>query len=141
MIKKKKKNTHLQCKKTGFDPWVEKIPWRREWLPPLVFLPGEFHGQSSLAGYSPKGCRESDTSEQLTLSLSFSFINDRWKYFILPNSHSVLPLPRVLKCLPEIPACWWHEVPCHRTQQALLLKWSCSQEVPCFSSSFHLLMG
>jgi len=33
--------------------WVGKIPWRREWLPIPVFLPGEFHGQRSLAGYSP----------------------------------------------------------------------------------------
>ena len=40
-----------------FDPWVEKIPWRREWQPTLVFLPGEFHGQRSLAGYSPWGCK------------------------------------------------------------------------------------
>ena len=40
-----------------FDPWVRKIPWRREWLPTLVFLPGEFHGQKSLAGYSPWGRR------------------------------------------------------------------------------------
>ena len=32
-------------------PWVWKIPWRRECLPTLVFLPGEFHGQRSLAGY------------------------------------------------------------------------------------------
>ena len=39
---------------TGFDPWVEKIPWSREWQPTPVFLPGEFHGQGSLAeGYSP----------------------------------------------------------------------------------------
>jgi len=30
-----------------------KIPWRREWLPTPVFLPGEFHGQRSLAGYFP----------------------------------------------------------------------------------------
>ena len=30
---------------TGFDPWVGKIPWRREWLPTPVFLLGEFHGQ------------------------------------------------------------------------------------------------
>ena len=29
---------------TGFDPWVEKILWRKEWLPTPVFLPGEFHG-------------------------------------------------------------------------------------------------
>ena len=33
-----------------FDPWVGKIPWRREWQPPPLFLPGEFHGQRSLAG-------------------------------------------------------------------------------------------
>ena len=51
-----------------FDPWVGKIPWRREWPPALVFLPGEFHGQSSLVGYSSWGCKHSDTAEQLTLS-------------------------------------------------------------------------
>ena len=38
-----------------FDPWVRKMPWRREWHPPQVFLPGESHGQRSLAGYSPWG--------------------------------------------------------------------------------------
>jgi len=38
---------------TGFDLWVRKIPWRREGLPTAVFLPGKFHGQRSLAGYSP----------------------------------------------------------------------------------------
>jgi len=36
-----------------FDPWVEKIPWRREWQPTLVFLPGESRGQRNLVGYSP----------------------------------------------------------------------------------------
>ena len=34
----------------GFDPWVRKIPWRKEWLPILVFLPGKSHGQRSLEG-------------------------------------------------------------------------------------------
>ena len=34
----------LQCRRPGFDPWVWKIPWRREWLLTPVFLPGEFHG-------------------------------------------------------------------------------------------------
>ena len=43
-----------------------KIPWKREWLPTPVFLPGEFHGQRSLAGYSPWGHKESDTAERLT---------------------------------------------------------------------------
>ena len=38
---------------TGFNPWVETIPLRREWLPTPVFWPGESHGQRSLVGYSP----------------------------------------------------------------------------------------
>jgi len=50
-----------------FDPWVRKIPWRREWLPTPEFLPGEFHAHRSLASYSPWGCKESDTTERLTL--------------------------------------------------------------------------
>ena len=50
----------------GFDPWARKIAWRREWLPTPVFLPGEFHGQRSLAGYSPWLCKESDMTERLT---------------------------------------------------------------------------
>ena len=50
------------------DPWIGKVPWRREWQPTLpVFLPGEFHGQRSLEGYSPCGHKESDTTGQLTL--------------------------------------------------------------------------
>ena len=41
----------------GFYPWAWKIPWRRAWQPAPVLLPGESHGQRSLAGYSPWGCR------------------------------------------------------------------------------------
>ena len=37
-------------------PWVRKIPWRRGWQPTPVSLPGESHGQRSLAGYIPQGC-------------------------------------------------------------------------------------
>ena len=44
--------------------------WSRKWKPIPVFLSGESHGQRSLAGYSPWGRKESDTTEQLTLSLS-----------------------------------------------------------------------
>ena len=47
----------------GFDPWVWKVLWRREWLPTPVVLPRESHGQRSLAGYSPWGRKESDLSE------------------------------------------------------------------------------
>ena len=40
-----------KCKRCGFNPWVRKIPWRREWQPTPAFLPGEFHGERSLAVY------------------------------------------------------------------------------------------
>ena len=50
---------------TRFDPWVSKIPWRREWQPIPVFLPRESHGQRSLACCSPWGHKESDATEQL----------------------------------------------------------------------------
>ena len=43
----------LQRRRPGFDSWVGKSPWRREWQPTPVFLPGEFHPQRSLVGYSP----------------------------------------------------------------------------------------
>ena len=46
-----------------FNPWVRKVPWRRAWQSTPVFLPGEPYGQSSLAGYSPQGGKELDTTE------------------------------------------------------------------------------
>ena len=57
-----------ECKRCGFSPWVRKIPWRREWQPTPAFLPGEFHGQRSLAVYSPWGHKESNMTERQTLS-------------------------------------------------------------------------
>ena len=56
------------------DSWVGKIPWRRAWQPTPVFLLGEFHGQRSLAGYSPWSRKDSDTTGQLTVSLSLSLL-------------------------------------------------------------------
>ena len=35
----------LQCRRPRFDPCIRKIPWRKEWLPTPVFLPGKFHEQ------------------------------------------------------------------------------------------------
>ena len=60
------KEPTCQCrkgKKLGFDPWVRKIPWKRKQQPTPVFLPGESHGQRSLAGYGPQGCKELNTTE------------------------------------------------------------------------------
>ena len=59
------------------ETWVQslvgKIPWRREWLPTPVFLPGESHGQRSLVGCVPWGHKESDTTEQLILSMTMTW--------------------------------------------------------------------
>ena len=49
-----------------FNPWVGTISWRRKWQPSPVFLPGEFHGQRSLVGYSKWGRKELDMTERLT---------------------------------------------------------------------------
>ena len=51
------------CKRRGLHTWVGKIPWRRAWQSTPVSLPGESHGQRSLAGYNPQSCTESDTAE------------------------------------------------------------------------------
>ena len=64
----------LQCRRPEFDPWVRKIPWRRKWQPIPEFLSGKSYGQRSLAGYSPWGCKDSDRTEWLTLSLSFFLV-------------------------------------------------------------------
>ena len=48
----------------------QEDPWRKAWQPTSVFLPGEFHGQRSLVGYSPWGHRESDMTEHLSLSFN-----------------------------------------------------------------------
>ena len=58
-----------------FNPWVRKIPWRRQWQPTPVFLPGKSHGLRSLVGYNPWGHKELDTTERLhfTTALYSSF--------------------------------------------------------------------
>ena len=55
-------------------PGLGRSPGEREWLPAPVFLPGELHGQRSLVGYSPWGCKESVMTEQLTLHYT-KFLN------------------------------------------------------------------
>ena len=60
------KEPACQCrrrKRYRFDPWVGRIPWRREWQSTPVFLPGKCHGWRTLMGYSPWGCKESDRTE------------------------------------------------------------------------------
>ena len=61
------KESTCQCRSLGFKPWVGKTPWRREWQPTLVSLSRKSHGQKNLAGYSPWGCKKSDTTKWLSL--------------------------------------------------------------------------
>ena len=65
VVKKKKSACKCRrCKRCRLDPWVGTIPWGRNGQPTPVVLPGKSHGRRSLAGYSPWGRRELDTTEQ-----------------------------------------------------------------------------
>ena len=82
------KEPACQCrrhKRCGFDPWVQKIPWKKMWQPTLVFLPGEYCEQRSLAGYGPQSHKEWDTTEASDLAR-------RCAYVIYHSS---------------LPRCWW----------------------------------
>ena len=71
-----------QCRRhrrQGFDPWVGKIPWRRKWSPPPVFLHGKFYGQRGLAGCSLWGCKESDAAERLNM---YAHKKDMYKMYM-----------------------------------------------------------
>ena len=73
----------LQCRRSRFDPWVRKIPWRRAWQATLVFLSRESHGQRSLVDYSPWESKESDTTEPQNN-------NKIYNYYML-NRHKPFP--------------------------------------------------
>ena len=66
-----------------FDPWIRKITSRRKWQPAPVFLPGKFHGQRSVAGYSLWSQKELDMTEKLSMNALLR-LNQLLKiYFIL----------------------------------------------------------
>ena len=52
-----------QFRRPGFNPWVWRVSWRREWQPTPVFLPGEFQRQRNLVGYNSRDLKESDMTE------------------------------------------------------------------------------
>ena len=60
------------------ETWVRSLGWEdpleKEMEPTPVLLPGEFHGRRSLVGYSPRGRKESDTTERLHFHL---FLSDK----------------------------------------------------------------
>ena len=70
------KESVCQCRRPGFNSWVGKIPRRRKLQPTTVFLSGDFYGQRRLAGYSPWGHKESDMTQQLSMSTHHN--PERW---------------------------------------------------------------
>ena len=69
----------VKCLPTVWGTWVRSLgqedPWKKEWQPTLVFLPGEFHGQRSQVGYNPWGCTELDTTEQALMLAHRIYMN------------------------------------------------------------------
>ena len=112
----------LHCGRPRFDPWVGKIPCRREWLPTPVFLPGESHGRRSLTGYSPWGRRV--RQDPVTNTFPFMFL----VYWTMPSA--VRSLRGLLgPCLGQT-----------RFNMVWLI-WSCSQLPNSFPSSLMIRKG
>ena len=100
------KESDWQCrrhKSLGFDIWVRTIPGVEVAVIP-VFLPGKFHGQGSLEGYSPRGCKESNSPEHtqslntfiaspFTLRLLLRQIHALWT----GEGHRILLYPKVVE--------------------------------------------
>ena len=80
-----KVNQCRKCRKGEFDPWVGKIPWRRKWQPTPVLLPGKSHGQSSLVGCGPWGCKKLGMTEHMSNQLpsTGSLVSSRSLFFIV----------------------------------------------------------
>ena len=84
-----------RCQRQGFNPWVRKIPWRSAWQPTPVFLENPMDKETWLVGYSPKGCKESDTTEATlqahihALELTLLREKERQTKSLAHNVHSI----------------------------------------------------
>ena len=97
------KRIYLQSRRLGFSFWVGRISCRRKWQPTLVFLPGKFHEQRSLAGYSP--CHKSQTwfSDQTTTTTKVTE-----KFLRRQRRLKVLEKRKIQRCRYNI----WHFLIC-----------------------------
>ena len=115
----------LQCKRPKFDHWIRNIPWRRAWQPTPVFLPGDSHGQRSLAGYSPWGRKESDMTE----ATEHQHSADNSESYKVSPLHMHLQVANFQRCAFHQHQAWV------KLQLALCLLWL----TICSSTIFHLL--
>ena len=95
-----------QCRRQGFDPWSMKIPWRRKWQPTSAFLPGKFHGQRSLVGYSPRGRKRvrHDVETKNNEETYHSPLPSLLRCYLIQNSKSpcrFISSPGYLPCISE----------------------------------------
>ena len=112
------KEPTYQCRRR--NPWVGKIPWRKKWQPTSVFLPGKSHGQRSLAGYSPWGCKRVGhdlATKQRTNIHKYMIFKVQLKFCLtcrLPNSEfifsSILLLLFLTLCLIVLCKCLFLKV-------------------------------
>ena len=79
---------------TGVRSLGQEDPGRRKWQPTPVFLPGESHGRRSLMGYSPRGRKESDTTERLHFISLSGGIKSQLHYFLVYKLEKLFYLPQ-----------------------------------------------
>ena len=98
-----------------FDPSVGKIPWRREWQPIPVFLPGKSHGQRHLVSCSLWGHKELDTTEQMSTHACNKLLQSE-----LLKTTEIYPLTGLeIKCVKS--GCWWGHTPSKGTREQSFL--------------------
>ena len=99
-------------KRYEFDPHIGKIPWRRAWQLTQIFLPGEFHGQRSLACYIARGHKESDLTEQTLgsrlwdqqMPKCWTWLSRLWDFGIIRELQFVVCIhgePHASLCMPK----------------------------------------
>ena len=93
-------------RRPGFEPWVRKIPCRRKWQPTLVFLPEKSHGQRSLVGFSPWGCKRvgpdlATKQQQIKLNLFGSFLIEGSGWMLKRQSFSPKSVHKLRNNVPE----------------------------------------
>ena len=93
------KESTCQCGRSGFDPGVGKILWRREWLPTPVFFLGESHRQRSLVGYSPFSSVQ--FSRSVTSNSATPWTAARQASLSITNSRSLLKLTSIESVMPS----------------------------------------
>ena len=113
------KEPACQCRRHRFNPWVRKIPWRREWEPSPIFLPGKSHGEKRLVSYTPwghKGVRHNFSSVQFRLSV----VSDSLRPHGLHHTWLPSPLPTPKAYSNSCPSSRW----CHPTISSSVVPFS-----------------